>query len=296
MDSSVFFSFDRSGFERHEKRFGPSVFSGSNGKRVLITGGNSGIGYAAARAFAHQGLEVHLLCRSRRKGEEALERLKKESKSAPLFLHVLDLADCEKVCAACSSLPSFDLLVNNAGSMPLKKTVNKKGEEEIFASQVKGHFILTRRLIESGKIREGGRAVFVTSGGMYLQKLQLEDVNWRRRPYNRYRAYANAKRAQVILTRLFAEKYPDIWFGCMHPGWVETKGVREAMPRFFRWMRKRLRTPEQGADTIVWLALTPEKLPGGRLWFDREAAAAYWFSWTKESNADRKELWRLCGE
>jgi dehydrogenase/reductase SDR family protein 12 len=81
----------------------------------------------------------------------------------------------------------------------------------------------------------------------------------------------------------------------MHPGWADTPGVRQALPGFWRRMRRRLRTAEQGADTIAWLAVTPaERLGSGKFWFDRRAAPTHIFPWTRESAQDRQKLWDLC--
>jgi dehydrogenase/reductase SDR family protein 12 len=65
--------------------------------------------------------------------------------------------------------------------------------------------------------------------------------------------YAKNKRQQVVLCEKLAEAYPDVFFASMHPGWVDTNAVRSAMPGFYSWMKRTLRTPEEGADTVVWL-------------------------------------------
>lgn len=295
MDKSIYFSFDRSGFERHEREFLPFTSSFAEDKRVLITGGNSGIGWEAAHFFALKKMEVHLICRNKEKGEQAKARLISLTGNAKIFLHLLDLQSLDDVIQfSKTSLPPIDILINNAGAMPLNKIETASGVESIFTSQVLAHFVLTHTLIERGVLSDKSRVIFVSSGGMYLQKLSLNDLNWDRTPYNHYKAYANAKRAQVILTSLFAKKYPHILFSCMHPGWVETKGVENYMPLFFRWMKKRLRTPFQGADTVIWLALTSEGYPNGEFWFDRKIAPKHFFSWTKESDSDKESLWSLC--
>ena len=79
----------------------------------------------------------------------------------------------------------------------------------------------------------------------------------------------------------------------MHPGWADTPSVRSSIPRFWQVMRKRLRTPEQGADTIVWLAVAPA-LPSGRFWFDRAPQPTHLLPFTTERPRDRARLWRMC--
>jgi len=79
----------------------------------------------------------------------------------------------------------------------------------------------------------------------------------------------------------------------MHPGWADTPSVRSSLPRFWRVMRKRLRTPEQGADTLLWLAVAPA-LPSGQFWFDRAPQPTHLLPFTTEPARDRARLWRTC--
>jgi NAD(P)-dependent dehydrogenase (short-subunit alcohol dehydrogenase family) len=107
-------------------------------------------------------------------------------------------------------------------------------------------------------------------------------------------AYAQTKRAEVILNELWASQAPEVTFSAMHPGWADTPAVRTSLPTFYRWTRGLLRTPEEGADTVVWLAACP-RLTGesGRLWFDRAAVSTNPLPFTTESSADREALWAL---
>ena len=79
----------------------------------------------------------------------------------------------------------------------------------------------------------------------------------------------------------------------MHPGWVDTSGVRNAIPGFFNFTKNRLRTPEQGADTAIWL-LSQKDISSGELWFDRAIQKKVVFPWTKNSANERQQLWDLC--
>ena len=110
-------------------------------------------------------------------------------------------------------------------------------------------------------------------------------------------AYAQTKRAEVILNELWAVKHPDITFSAMHPGWADTPAVRSSLPRFYKVTRALLRTAEQGADTILWLAVAP-RLSGksGLFWFDRAPVATHLGRWTKESSEDRERLWHVVEE
>ena len=142
--------------------------------------------------------------------------------------------------------------------MPHSLTITKEGFEQMFASQVLAPYILTKTLADVGKLRQGCRIIFVSCGGMYLQKLDLSDLLFEKCSYNKYTGYANVKRTQVILSDLFSKKYPQYLFSSMHPGWADTPGVRYSMPLFKKLLNKRLRSAEEGADTILWLATAPE--------------------------------------
>lgn len=293
--SKLLFSFDRSGFLRHAEHFAPETWSGK-GKVALITGGNSGIGFAAAQLLLNYDVEVHLICRSEKRGSKALHQLKNQYQKGTVVLHILDISDQVTIdlWVKQSAPPKIDILINNAGGMSSTLKFNQMGDELTLATHLFGHYSLVLGLIKQKKMAYGSRVITVTSGGMYLKKLNLNDLAWKKQIYNKYTAYANAKRAQVILNEMFHEQFGDtICFSCMHPGWCDTKGVKNGMPIFYRCLKKILRTAQQGADTIVWLALTEIKYPGGKLWFDRKEMPPHKFSWTRESEKDRHHLWEL---
>jgi hypothetical protein len=139
--------------------------------------------------------------------------------------------------------------------------------------------------------------MFVASGGMYTQRLSLDDSEWQRRPYDGVAAYAQTKRMQVVLAELLAEELPRarITVSSMHPGWADTPAVRSSLPRFWKTMQRRLRTPAEGADTVIWLAASAAaRGRSGRFWFDRRPRSTHLLPWTRESRADRDALLALC--
>jgi NAD(P)-dependent dehydrogenase (short-subunit alcohol dehydrogenase family) len=134
---------------------------------------------------------------------------------------------------------------------------------------------------------------------MYLKKVEVEDPIFLNRTFDGVAAYAETKRAQVVLTELWAEQLAGtgITVNAMHPGWADTPGVRNSLPAFTKVMGGRLRDSRQGADTIVWLAAC-ERIADrtGEFFFDRRAVSPHAFPWTKESEEERAMLRQLCDE
>ena len=290
LDLSIVLSFDRSGFKRHC----PNELELVNlsGRSGLVTGASSGIGLAVAKALLERGMHCDLIGRDRLKLENGFRSYQNIS---PTQFHLLNMADLKKVhsFALDEVTEPIDLLIHNAGDMPNSLTITKDGLEQMFASQVLAPFILTKTLADLGKLRQGCRVIFVSSGGMYLQKLDLSDFLFEKSAYNKYTGYANAKRAQIILSEMFSKIYPQYLFSSMHPGWADTPGVRSSMPLFRKLLNKRLRSAEEGADTILWLATTQD-YPNGKFWFDRKEAKTTIFNLNKSTQIENQHLWDYC--
>ncbi len=141
-----------------------------------------------------------------------------------------------------------------------------------------------------------GRVITVSSGGMYSVKLNLAVLRGEGMKFDGVTAYAQTKRAQVILNERWATKEPGVTFAAMHPGWADTAGVKTSIPRFHAVTEAILRTPDEGADTITWLAACARvQGQSGKFWFDRVPARTSVFPWTRESEADRERLGVLVG-
>jgi dehydrogenase/reductase SDR family protein 12 len=208
---------------------------------------------------------------------------------------VSDLADVREFAAAHTG--GVDVLVHNAGVLPAQRSETADGHEVALATAVLGPHLLTDLLSPALKASPDGRVVFVSSGGMYSQPLRVDDPEYREGEFAGAKAYARVKRMQVVLAELWAgELGPDgVAVHSMHPGWADTPGVSTSLPTFHRLTRPLLRTPEQGADTIVWLAAAAEAgRENGKFWHDRRVRPTHYLPWQRESEVDRRALWEFC--
>ncbi|MEZ5374430.1 MAG: SDR family NAD(P)-dependent oxidoreductase [Microthrixaceae bacterium] len=266
---------------------------------VVITGGTSGIGLALAQGAVERGATVELIGRSAEKGERVAESLSSDladGQPAPRFRRA-DVGDLDEVGALARDLmadhPRIDVLFHVAGAIIPERTETAQELEATWASMVVGPFLLTELLRRPLGLAAPGRVIWMTSGGMYLRS-QSDDEQWTRRDYNGTFAYAEAKRAQVDLTAEFAQRWPasEVVTHATHPGWVDTPGVSGQLATFYKVMGPILRSPEEGADTALWLAAAPEALEhSGELWLDRRIRSDVRVPGTRTSDVDRARLW-----
>lgn len=300
VDPTIVLSFDRTGFRIHSLTFAPHDLDVDlSGRRCLVSGANAGLGYEIARGLAERQADVVLLCRSPERGAAAAQSLRQATGNAHVSNEVLDVSDLQAVRQVASRLAEgpVDVLVHNAGLLPAERSETALGLEITFATHVAGPHLLTKLLRPSLALSSDARVVWVSSGGMYSRRLELTDPQWLTRPYDGVRAYAETKRAQVILAELWAEvlRPQRITVNAMHPGWADTGGVQTSLPTFHRLMQSLLRTPAEGADTAVWLAASPSvRGRTGEWFFDRQARSTHYLPNTRESESDRQALWALC--
>ncbi|KAK7466554.1 hypothetical protein BaRGS_00037338 [Batillaria attramentaria] len=293
--------YTRGGYESASKHFKPEDMKADISQRsFMITGANSGIGKSAALAIAKQGGIVHLVCRNKQRGEAALDEIKQASGNENIHLHELDMSKPRDIYSFAQAFEKsgqpLHVLINNAGVLVAEKERQMTSDElELtFATNTLGTHILTTALVPVLSKYDDPRVIIVTSGGMLVQKLDLKDIQFEgMRTFDGTMAYAQTKRQQVVMTEQYAKRWPNIHFSCMHPGWADTPGVQSSIPDFYAKMKDRLRTSEQGADTMVWLAVAPsvKNEPSGLFYQDRKAVSAHLpLAWTKSSAQEHEKL------
>jgi dehydrogenase/reductase SDR family protein 12 len=302
IEITVVGSFSRVGIALRRRLFGwtqppPDALAG---KTVLITGPTSGLGRAAAEGLAALGARIILVGRSPERLAAVREELAAGGDVDRFPIVVADMGSLASVRAAVAQIlktePRLDVVIDNAGTIYPERIEGPDGIEATLAILVVAPFVLVSGLLPLLRRTPGSRVISVTSGGMYTQRLHLDDMQWDSEPFSGARAYARAKRAQTALIREWARRLPGegVTFNAMHPGWADTPGLAETLPGFYSKMRPLLRTPAQGADTIVWLATDPG-VGGvsGKLFLDRRPRPFDRLPSTRLSAADRRRVWEI---
>ena len=305
LDASVYYSFDESGYHRHSNSFQalPTTLSG---RHYVITGANSGIGFALAHSLVSKGAQISLICRHRGRGEQACARLSKVAQAEPRLL-IADLTDLSALDEVASQIDApIDALIHNAGFLPTSLSLSPQGYEMTVSAHLIGPMRLTARLktqLEAGSRNTLTRpqVIFVSSGGMYTQRLRVVPLKSPPPPpsYDGVLAYAQTKRAQVELAAMMHHRWrSSVRVHSMHPGWVATPGLERSLPRFYRWTQGRLRTSEQGADTLTWLCASNASCSFGddpHFWFDRRPRSPYLLG-KRPARAQLDALWTFACE
>jgi dehydrogenase/reductase SDR family protein 12 len=260
------------------------------GRRIAITGATSGLGLAAAEMCSRMGATVFVIGRSPERTEQAARR----ASAVPV---VADLGELDQVRQAVDRIldaGGIDTLAHNAGALSADRRVNSTGVEATIATQVVGPHLMTSLLVPTLSEARPGRVITMSSGGMYAVGLTVAGLEMDEDSYDGTRQYAIAKRAQVTLNEMWAERVDDVVFHAMHPGWADTPGVEASLPTFRKVMGPLLRSPEQGADTLVWLAADDVAIrSSGGFWLDRRRRPIHKLPTTRRTDtpARRAELW-----
>jgi NAD(P)-dependent dehydrogenase (short-subunit alcohol dehydrogenase family) len=272
-----------------------------DGRVVVITGATSGLGRAAALAMRGLGADLTIVGRDRMRTAEAAARITASAgdPGSPVAHHIADLselADARRFVAEFTAAHDrLDVLVHNAGALSAEHRVTADGFEATYAAQVLGPHIITTGLLPLLSRGRNPRVITVSSGGMYTEKLVPHRMHMPADGYDGVKAYALAKRAQVVMTEQWARRHPaPVEFHSMHPGWADTPGVEDALPTFRRVTQPILRTPDEGADTIVWLAgVQPIPAENGSFWLDRRPRRTVYLPGTSATRTEHAALWDL---
>jgi len=266
-----------------------------DGKTFIVTGPTSGLGLATACELARLGARVILLGRGKEKllaaQQEIMAFAGVPASQLPIFTADLSLlSETRRVGAEIAAAESqLDGLINNAGALFNQREETSEGIERCLAINLLAPYVLTESLIPA--LSDNARVINIASGGMYLQGLKLEDLQFAKEDYDGSKAYARAKRGLVAITEYWAEAHPKLEFHSMHPGWAATPGVSKSLPAFEKKMSKRLRDSRMGADTIVWLATNSTASAGHTgFWFDRQQWPTAILPKTAVSAGQRKKL------
>ncbi|GAA2588136.1 oxidoreductase [Actinomadura fulvescens] len=202
-----------------------------SGRRAVVTGANSGIGFHTALELARHGASVVLACRSMERGQQAHDRIMSAVPAGEVALAPLDLADLSSVrtFAGTHGAAPLDLLVNNAGVMALPHRTTADGFEMQFGTNHLGHFALTGLLLPALLAASAPRVVTVTSGIAYVGRLRFDDLQGERR-YRKWGAYAQSKFANLVFAKELARRFPTVLSVAAHPGFAATN-LQETGPK-----------------------------------------------------------------
>ncbi|KIO30320.1 hypothetical protein M407DRAFT_5689 [Tulasnella calospora MUT 4182] len=273
------------------------------GKRYLITGSNTGVGYEAAKALAAHNAEVWLLCRTKEKAEEAATQIIKDTSNSRVYVEIVDVSSFASVRAFVDKWSTksteerkIDALVNNAGASTNTKKTTADGLEFTYETNFAGHFLLTLLLLKQGYFAPSARIVNVTSVAMYDSgKIEpamtnSEDVlgpfqDGQAIPWDAHlKLYQRAKASQVVFTKELqdilssSKNYNDMTVSVCHPGIVKTTmwkredgtgGYEKESAAMEKMTNLMGMTPADGAKTMVFLAASPKAA-------NKEIRGEYW--------------------
>ncbi|MFC3616437.1 SDR family NAD(P)-dependent oxidoreductase [Lutimaribacter marinistellae] len=267
-----------SGF--HAKSTADEVLAGIDltGKKIIVTGGYSGLGLETVRSLAGRGASVLVPVRSPEKARESLAGIEGDVSTAPM-----DLGDLSSVRAFAAGVRDshsrLDLLINNAGIMACPLARVGPGWESQFGVNHMGHFALTSELMPLLQASDGARVVALSSTGHKISDIRWDDIQYEHSDYDKWQAYGQAKTANALFANGLSRRLRDsggLAFS-VHPGGIFTP-LQRHLPQeemiALGWLdengepsemaRQGFKTPEQGASTTVWAATSPllEGKPG----------------------------------
>jgi NAD(P)-dependent dehydrogenase (short-subunit alcohol dehydrogenase family) len=274
--------------------------SDMKGKRVIVTGPTSGVGKEIALQLADMGAELILACRDVKKAEEVTKEINNRT-GAKAIVMMIDTSSQESVREFAREFRDrydrLDILINNAGGNrgTLPKINSVDGIELTFATNVLGYFLLTQELLDL--IKQSAPARIINVASSFASDLDLDDLQFEQRPFESFRAYAQSKACDRMLTWALARRLEGtgVTANAMTPGLItETELYRNTTPELVQRLTQYSggRTSAQGADTAVWLASEPGMANVTSKFFeDREELECEF----RNMEAEEK-LWRICEE
>jgi NAD(P)-dependent dehydrogenase (short-subunit alcohol dehydrogenase family) len=266
-------------------------------KTVLVTGATSGIGEATTVGLARLGARVGITARNEAKGQTAAEQIRRQAPGADIQLFVCDFASQASIRALAADVDRrFDrlhVLVNNAGAVHQKRELSADGLELTFAVNHLGYFLLTNLLLPKLRASAPARIVSTASAAHRMGRLRWDDLQ-AERGYRALRVYGTSKLANILFTRELARRLEGtgVTANCFHPGVVASGFGRNDGGLFALGVRIAaafMRTPEQAAETAIWLAASPEVAGvSGKYFTDRHEARP---SAAASNDADAAKLW-----
>ena len=280
-----------------------NTFDCSN-KVFVITGPTAGLGRSTAFQLAATGADLILVARNETKLGELVADLREKFPKCRTHAVIADISELRSVARAAQQILTLtthiDALIHNAGALLPQREVTTEGHEVTVAAHVLGPHLMTTMLINVLRASHG-RVITVSSGGMYAASLPAPRGDFTLEmpvaSYEGTKQYAIAKRAQVTLNEMWAQREPEIVFAAMHPGWADTPGVQSSLPSFRRVTQPILRSAQQGADTISWLTAVPTfRGESGQFWSDREVRSIHKTPSSKRADTaeSRAALWNWC--
>ena len=271
------------------------------GKRVIVTGPTSGVGREIAIQLAELGAEVILAARNIQKANGVAAEIARRTESNNAVVMEIDTSSQDSIRKFAREFRNkydhLDVLINNAavsrGALPRVNSVD--GIELTFATNVLGYFLFTQELLDLLKQSAPSRIINVASS--FASDLDLDDLQFERRPFESFRAYAQSKACDRMLTWAFARRLEGIGVtvNAMTPGLIaETELYRNTQPELMQRLTQRAggRTSAQGADTAVWLASDSDLQDVSSKFFeDRQELEC---EFRNEKNEEK--LWRICEE
>jgi len=233
---------------------------------AVITGASAGMGKVCALEVARKGYTTILLCRNKEKSEPIVKEIQRITGNEHIYLYVCDLSSQAEIRKTAQELrerfPVIDLLINNAGAINSSYELTVDGIERTFATNHLAYFLLTNLLLENIKAAPQGRIINIASEGQRMGKLVWDDLQMEGN-YAGLQAYTNSKLMNIMFSNALAQRLEDtnVSVHAVHPGAVRTEfgtnatGFMGFLVKYFGWS---FRTPEQGAETALYLAFSEE--------------------------------------